>query len=875
MSSITNGSDMRICPRKSDFYFFKNITRLPKKIVKIIMIIAIGTWRFLSRKPAEAKRLTPGQVKLLNDIKQHKVTYQARDMTQLADDTPEDQTNHSLLRSTSSRDLTQPIFHRKGYSPLLEELRATARTASVSIATSIYNQRFKGYIEAIEQKDVPKEINDLIVKASPPLMAVIAAVLRNYKGSDANMDDVHTALVALVNYLHRSFKPDLTMMVDTMLAHNTARIADQLVCRALDLLNEIPYQETIDKLGHVLCDHVNALSEATKQVDSIVLRAKRPFNKHDSEEEKRLLSDCKKRVETPEAEYEYRTEKLVQAFTDSNACHDTVRELNLGAEDELTNHVNRIFSELTDELLNVFLPKRSIRQGNEQIVVGGLNYLWQTLSWPPEFGEIKAQLMEILRMVLPESGVSGIEKIEEKIAELVESCALSFAEDRLRKFMTEKIREACSNFLEPAKLRSLLALRVLPRIDSGVIPGLALLYLTEKIDDSALIYQEWIKDPAKESVWLDKLVDLLFDTCVRNSKRFQHENDPITKEDFSEQTTSLFKDIYRTLSTYQDIVKREDAEFVSELDDYCSSQIVQLAELATAKSVTSTITVGLTNEISNPSLARMVQSNPHRKTIVSDILNECDCALVEGWMNKSTETNANGSTLMRRILKKLQKEPLALSSIKEQLRVYETYTSVNDEGAPPYGSVAVKALFDVGKFEMGNAIVTYITSTGTAQDVIKGIIQPYILGMLKPFRDNPNEAIGLVIEQLNAFINGQSTQIHEEEPPHSEEEIEEILQDEIQRIAFIVDDILKGTIQTKLNLGFIAKRLIGGSLPHVEKLESVISNCLNALSCSGLTSTSLALKIHDIFKETLREAKNKVDARELAPLAPDRVQHAA
>jgi hypothetical protein len=384
---------MRIYPRKSDFRSILTLLRLPKKIILLITQVSLGVWDLITKKTQGTKPLTKKQVIFLKKIKQNKHKYKII----LNKDIPKHDEIKLVIeqKQTPLNEVKQPQYGGPILEPMYEEVRMAVRALASELVTALYEDKLKKGVISYQKKNFIRLLEKLVVKASDPFLSTLKALVQKYKGENADAEQAHQAIKNLISYLDENFQKKLSIIIEKAITLNTTKFVDILACRVLNLISHINIGEKVDEFGLAACAHVSGLAEADQLVSGLIQRTEKPDAKKDTKEQKILLAQNREEIRQKGIQTYY-SEKLLQAFLDKKVCHERIKDLAQMEIDESKEALHEIFSDFSNELIDLLLPKCAIKKKDRSLEpIGGFGYLWHQIEWPPEFYEIKNSVSEI------------------------------------------------------------------------------------------------------------------------------------------------------------------------------------------------------------------------------------------------------------------------------------------------------------------------------------------------------------------------------------------------------------------------------------------------------------------------------------------------
>lgn len=328
---------------------------------------------------------------------------------------------------------------------------------------------------------------------------------------------------------------DLPGIVQQSMDVHLEKFSNILSNRIVDLLEQVSFSDTIDKVVSVVTSHSSSFLEAEKTVT------------------KKLQDAAVKKEKTASKE-----ELLFKEFSNYNACHRHIRKFVYHHRDDL--HNSQAFDELLLKDFYLPLSKKIIKL----ILPNGLEPIIKEGELPEGLQNLLNEIKEIGSHVFNPKLVEGFTSIKGTVIDLLKRTFFGFAETELENRMVLVLKNQFEKMINPMRLNELMARTILPSLTDVRLGSFVWGTVQKHIEELAPTFHKAIKNP-EPSADLTKIKNSTMGFVIADFSQFKLKESGMTKTDIEAHVNPLVNDLYRFLVFgVEEIVKKKKREKIDD-----------------------------------------------------------------------------------------------------------------------------------------------------------------------------------------------------------------------------------------------------------------------------------------------------------------------
>lgn len=323
---------------------------------------------------------------------------------------------------------------------------------------------------------------------------------------------------------------DLPTITYEMLKKNTARITDEISGRLAELIEHIDIEETLDRIVHIIYDHIKAYIAAKNSVEA----------------------DLKTANVTPKTTDQLSAhfyKEIPLYFTTLPTTHQAVKEMIHGSEDHQDKELwkrsvaQRSIKNATATVIDILFPTVKLEIGDEVKDIEGLSYLWSILELPVEWHNLIKEIEGFAQQILPK-GVTITDKIKADIHENIRDIVVAIVNVKLKKSASENCMRLYEMLTSPMNLQKILAGYLLPSTFSTTLKihiQNILLHNIEHFEAAINALKKEVCNENSKKTFTNLLFDLLTKHCKQLDLKLAGINELEFKTTFAEPLISIIQ----------------------------------------------------------------------------------------------------------------------------------------------------------------------------------------------------------------------------------------------------------------------------------------------------------------------------------------------
>jgi hypothetical protein len=706
---------------------------------------------------------------------------------------------------------------------------------------------------------------------------------QSHSPSDSNIIDlvfentasllVENKITQLINLLDATFHGDLPGIIQRSLKLNSQKVTDILSCRMAELMTNMEYKPTFDKLAFAIHKHIEKYVSAEQTVDDLIQKAKTP-PKGTTPDELQKLQQCRNDLQAM-GESNYKQAKILQDFSqDSESCHPLVRQM-IPLETQDRSKLEEIdFNAKADELIELFLPSKKEMVNGKLEEIDGLTSIWRQLIMPEEFNVLLAYAKDLFSELIPPEIETPLKALKAPIYKSIESMAITIAYEQIKPHLVDLMRLAYNQIVDPELFKEIIATEVLPSIHESMIPVYEKLLIEENMEKMRVLFTDLCvfsesKERDRQLQTLETITQTLYNLSNEQSKQFKIA--PVSYAQFKEAVQPDLKDMQRVFLLYRENEIKENQELIQKLNGILLIKTKAACTVysngakrpdSDARKILSTLAGDVT----------LVLGDIHldKKKLILDAIKEKKSLLTASIKLNGAQIHDDAAAakiyeaILIEVRNKLHGYSTGLASTEQLIKQYNEIPKVPAE-APFYSDLVMNTVFGVGKFQIG-VLPSWVVNSGVVQNSLKNKIQEAILGLLGPMRNSHDELISLMTQKLATIFSDpikiQALLTKITAPKPTPEEVNQTFKKNVGIIATLANDIICKGIDVEFSslspIRPIAKAAVGGE----EKIYQLITTIFQKMTENRMVNANLVLQSQKIAFSALNEVNDRISKQQ-------------
>lgn len=665
-----------------------------------------------------------------------------------------------------------------------------------------------------------------------------------------------------------SMLTNLDSIVSKTIKINAQKITDILTCRTADLLQKMSYQPTFDKLIVILNQQVESIVTAEKVVDDLIAKAKLPESPKFEPDQKERIAAARKEIQNL-GEQKYKQIKSAQAFSSEKGCHPVISNMIHLEEQDYETIEEIISSDMSDDLIKLFLPKKKVVINGKTTEIDGIDYLWRQLVLPPELSILTEQFKELIDKTMASETAKSFTGLKHPLYNFIENIVVTYAQEKTKSYLTEGIKVFLKDIVNPQLVKSITTEKLLPLAFDSMIPLFAQLVISEEIDKIVPLFKLVIDSPTSNESD-ETLLKTLHELVQAKAYYYNQAGKPISFSKFKETSKPLIEDIKKALVKCRTVEEADNTEILAKIKatlltsfKYACAQLVETSKQADNQAY------GI--------LTKYMEDFPKQLEGVEQLKKDSIVAKLKEKLkplySKVKETGpqlddqkalAMINPFIEEIRDMLHAKNISSETIKLQLTQFLATTKVN---APEmYGDLMVNLAFNLGKFEVMGFASSFVNAE-TVKGYMKETMRDVLFKLVDSIRKGYEEPINISTEILNETLGSKEkiSKLIETKtalPAKDQVAIENEFQDGIKRTSALIFDIINKAID--LNIGPMnpLRGFVKGALgTDPSQIKKIMLNCFEKLTQNKLLLENIVLRMTDAVIMALNEADTKLKAQ--------------
>lgn len=338
--------------------------------------------------------------------------------------------------------------------------------------------------------------------------------------------------------------PDI---VKRAMQDNMDKISESLAHRAVDLLEQMQFTETIDKIIAFVRDHINGAVAAEVESTTLFDKVKKAISKLKAGESLPIdFQDIEKDLKTYK-EDDCKQKMFFIEFARQKACHKRIvhlihhlKEHSIDMAKFDRNLGKTFYPTLAETLLDLMLPAK----GN----VDGFTQIWKKIEMPPEFQGLIDEFYEICSQAIVPDIMQGVSGLRNPVMEVVERYVLTKAKTLGKQHLARLLQTQVEYLVNPARLDELMVSSILPKLTDLLLYSYVCTVMTVNMKKLAPEFEKAHKNPADKKKILIALTKEVMEMAQKNFSEFSLKAGGLTTDDLEKMVTPLVNDLFGSLA---------------------------------------------------------------------------------------------------------------------------------------------------------------------------------------------------------------------------------------------------------------------------------------------------------------------------------------